>query len=396
MAPTVTASSATTIRPRVLIVDDEPHLQDVLLDVIGAKINCRIFVAHDLAEAQQIIDREEIELLVADVHLPDGDGMSLLPHLRKKQPQAGAIVITGKPSVAGTINALRAGVIDFLPKPFNAQDLLERVNRALHRQRIEAKNDKRLSRLRDAVRRLNISRHTVTKKVDLLCNDLISAYGELSRQMEDVRNQEAFRKLMHEAADLEQLLCHAMDWILKRAGFCNVAIWLAADDSDFQLGAYMKYTITGEPALTDAIKKSLLPLISREGFVHLGAEELVPHLSADLAKLAGQSLIGTNCAYLGETLATLVLFRDAKSPFTDEDAAMIKAICPIFATALASIVRQSDDDEDEDDDDNGGMLDDEPSDPPRRKKKESRSDADWWMRGEPPPFLAVSQPQDRK
>jgi DNA-binding response OmpR family regulator len=390
MAPTVTAASAAKTRPRVLIVDDEPHLQEVLRDVIGGKINCRVFIAEDIQQAKKIIESEEIELLVADIHLPDGDGMSLLPQLRKKQPNAGAIIITGQPSVAGTINALRAGVIDYLPKPFNSEDLLDRVGRALQRQRIEAKNDKRLSRLRDAVRRLNISRHTVTKKVDLLCNDLITAYGELSKQMEDLRNQEGFRKLMHEAKDLEQLLCHAMDWILKRAGYCNVAIWLAADDTDFQLGAYMKYTIPGEQELTDAMKKSLLPMINREGFVHLSAEELAPHLVPGLSALAGQSLVGTTCTYLGEGLATLVLFRDAKSPFTDEDAAMIKAICPIFATALAGCVRGSDDDEDgepeyEDEfrEDTDTESDEEP---PKRKRKDSRNDADWWKRGEAPPF----------
>jgi FixJ family two-component response regulator len=370
----------------VLIVDDEPHLQEVLRDVIGGNINCRVIFAQDIQEARKIIESEEIELLVADVHLPDGDGMSLLPQLRKKQPNAGAIVITGQPSVAGTINALRAGVIDFLPKPFNAEDLLDRVGRALQRQRIEAKNDKRLTRLRDAVRRLNISRHTVTKKVDLLCNDLISAYGELSRQMEDLRNQEGFRKLMHEAKDLEQLLCHAMDWILKRAGYCNVAIWLAADDTDFQLGAYMKYTIAGEQELTDAMKKSLLPLISREGFVHLSSEELAHHLVPGLTPLAGQSLVGANCTYLGESLATLVLFRDGKSPFTDEDAAMIKAICAIFATALAGVVREGEEGEDGELEDEYREDTDTEGDEPKRKRKDAKSDADWWKRGEAPPF----------
>jgi FixJ family two-component response regulator len=388
MAPTVTAANAAKTRPRVLIVDDEPHLQEVLRDVIGGKINCRVFIANDLQEAKQIIESEEIELLVADVHLPDGDGMSLLPQLRKKQPNAGAIVITGHPSVASTISALRAGVIDFLPKPFNSEDLLDRVGRALQRQRIEAKNEKRLTRLRDAVRRLNISRHTVTKKVDLLCNDLITAYGDLSRQMEDLRNQEGFRKLMHEAKDLEQLLCHAMDWILKRAGYCNVAIWLAADDTDFQLGAYMKYTIAGEQELTDAMKKSLLPMINREGFLHLSPEELAHHLTPGLSPMAGQSLVGINCTYLGETLATLVLFRDGKSPFTDEDAAMIKAVCPLFATALAGCVRQNDDDEDgelEEEFREDGTTESE-DDQPKRKRKDPRNDADWWKRGEAPPF----------
>jgi hypothetical protein len=54
----------------------------------------------------------------------------------------------------------------------------------------------------------------VSKKVDLLCNDLVAAYGELSRKLDGVRTQESFRKLVDRRKDLAQLLCHAMDWIL--------------------------------------------------------------------------------------------------------------------------------------------------------------------------------------
>ena len=71
----------------------------------------------------------------------------------------------------------------------------------------------------------------VSKKVDLLCNDLIAAYGELSRQLEAVRTTEAFRGAISAIADLEQLLCHTMDWLLRQMGYANVAIWLASDEA---------------------------------------------------------------------------------------------------------------------------------------------------------------------
>ena len=68
----------------------------------------------------------------------------------------------------------------------------------------------------------------MSKKVDLLCNDLSTAYGELSKQLDTVRTQEGFRKLLGEAKDLEQMLCHAMDWLLRQVGYCNIGIWLAS------------------------------------------------------------------------------------------------------------------------------------------------------------------------
>src|SRR5204862_7437690 len=188
-------------RPRVLVVDDEPELLHLLSDVAGRELACEIRVARDVHEAKRLLEAEAVELLVTDLHLPDGDGMSLLSSMRSKLPSAHAIVITGNPNVNNAINALRAGVVDFLPKPFSASLFVERVNRALERQRLAARTEKRLDRLRDAVRRLNISRRMVSKKVDLLCNDLVSAYGDLSKQFDEVRYQESFRKVLDEATD---------------------------------------------------------------------------------------------------------------------------------------------------------------------------------------------------
>ena len=370
--------------PRVLVVDDEPELVQMLRDIVGRKIDCKFLSAADLDEAKKIIAKEPVELLVTDLHLPGGDGMTLLAELRQKLPSASSIVITGKPTVNGAICALRAGAADFVAKPFSAEQICDRIGKALAQQQLAAKTEKRLDRLRDAVRRLNISRRLVTKKVDLLCNDLVSAYGELSKQFDDVRHQESFRTLLKEAADLEQMLCHAMDWILRKSGYCNVAVWLASEDEGYQLGAYMKYTIAGEEHFTNAMRNSIVPMIAKDGFLHFSAEQAEQNLTpAELDYMRQQTVLGVNCTYLGESLAVLVLFRDDRSPFTDDDAAMLKSISAIFATCLASMVRG---DEGPDEDDDGGSLLDEDPKPDKPKRREKNSDADWWKRGEAPPF----------
>jgi response regulator of citrate/malate metabolism len=392
-----TAVRATETRPRILVVDDEPNLVELVDEVVGSGMSCRVITARNIAEARKLLATEPIELLVADVNLPDGDGTSLLATLRQKQPNASAIVITGAPSVDRAITALRDGALDFLPKPFTAKHLQERVRKALMTQAIIARKEKRLDRLRVAVKRLNEARRLVSKKVDLLCNDLITAYGELSKQLDGVRTQESFRKLLAEAKDLEQLLCHAMDWMLRHLGYSNVAVWLASEEGDFQLGAYMKYTTPGQPSLTEAMKNGLVPMVNREGFLHLCADEAKKVMTADeLKHLPGQTVLATACTYLGESLASVILFRDAASPFSEEDAAALRAISPLFATALASCVRGSDEEEGDADADpdgdekdtpfaDGGTIDNN-SEPPQKPKKPKKDDADWWKRGEPPPF----------
>jgi Tol biopolymer transport system component len=85
-------------------------------------------------------------------------------------------------------------------------------------------------------------------------------------------------------------------------------------------------------------------------------------------------------------LASVVMFRDGKTPFSDDDAEALKAISPIFATALATMVHEGDDGSDED----GSLLDedvrDENDNEPKKKKRKPQNDADWWKRGEDPPF----------
>jgi len=374
--------------PRILVVDDEFDVVDFITDALNRNIDCRLTSASNRSEAARIIESEPVDLLIVDLNLPDGDGAELVTELAKRHPLASAIVVTGAPSVETAVSALRQGAVDFVSKPFTPDEFLRCVRTALHRNAVRVKSESRIDRLRVAVRRLNDARRLVTRKVDLLCNDLVAAYGDLSKQLDLVRITESFRGVVVASEDLEQMLCHAMDWVLRQMGYANVAIWLAGPDPEFQLGAYMKYTISGDPALTEAMRQGLLPILRRDGMIHLTAPEAAKVLTAEeLRHLRNQAVMGIHCTYLGESLAGIVLFRDGNAPFTAEDAATLRAIAPVFAVTLATMVRteaNEDEEDQEDADESDGPLMDEPDDTsPRRRKKD---DADWWKRGEQPPF----------
>lgn len=382
MAPVVSESKPKTpVQPRVLVVDDEPELLELIGETVRRQVGCRVVAASSLAQARKLLASGTFEVLVTDLQLPDGDGMSLLAALHERQPHAGAIIITGNPSLDGAISALRGGAIDFVPKPFRADQLADRVRQAIERHAQLAKRDKRLGRLRDAVKRLNDSRKLISKKVDLLCNDLVSAYGELSRQLDGVRTQDGFRKFIKDAKDLEQLLCHSMDWLLRQVGYANVAVYLASDEGVFQLGAYMKYTVAGEAALTNAIKRVLIPMAAKDALVRIKGTALADRLTPqEMAYLKGHDILAVNCTYLGESLASLVFFRDEAAPFTDDDESLLRQISPIFAVELASVVRD-------------GQLSDTPfydgegeADKDEKPKPRKKDPADWWKTGEEPPF----------
>lgn len=388
---TITPSRLRRALPRILVVDDEPALREMAQDLLPRELSCRVQTAATLVEARRIIDRGGIDLLLLDVNLPDGDGLSLLEPLRKKSPTARTVVISGDVRSEHAMTALRGGAIDFIAKPFTVEQIGQRLGKALARQQLEARDFRRLTRLRDVVKRLNRARKTVSKKVDLLCNDLVHAYTDLAKQLDEVRTQESFRSLIGSARDLEQMLCHSMDWLLRKAGYCNIAIYLVGDDQQYELGAYMKYTIPGTKELTSAMRDGIVRHVVRDGFVAAAGTDLLEMLTADeIAALHGQTLMGTTCSYLGESLAAIVLYRDEKSPFARDDEQMLKSIAPIFATALTSLVHRETPggsiDEPEDGSDDFWKEPPGDDDPPKRRRRDRSSDADWWKRGEPPPF----------
>ncbi len=386
----------------VLVVDDEADLVEFVSDITTRTLKCSVLTARNMTEARRILADHPVELLVTDVHLPDGDGMGLLADLRAGNPSAEAIAITGAPSLDGTIAAMREGFSDLIAKPFTSDQITDRLKLAMARFAQRRRREKRVAALRRTVRRLNEARRLVSKKVDLLCNDLIGAYTELSKQVDSVRLQHGYRQFIKGAADLEQLLCHTMDWMLRQVGYANVALFLAADDQEFNLGAYMKYTVAGESGLTDALERNLVRMAVRKGMVHLKADDAATLLTQpELKYLAGQDVLACNCTYLGDTLAVVVMFRDAKTPFSDADVDALKMISPLFAVSLTKAVKGGglngeDEIEDLQDDapdaPSAGSTDvaDESSEPPQApkspNKKDKRDPADWWKRGETPPF----------
>lgn len=364
-------------RPRVLLVEDEADTLAMLRELI-AGAGCQVMVAKTLAAARKALGRDQsLSLLLTDVALPDGDGLSLLPLLQRNHPTASTIVLTGQPSLERAVRAMRDGAADFVAKPFDNQELLGRVQLALQKHAVAVRQQRRLSRLRGAVKRLGVARRLVSKKVDLLCNDLVGAYSELSRQMDVVRTEESFRKQIAGSKDLEQMLCQTMDWLVRQVGLCNIGLWLATENGGFQLGAYMKYTLAGEPPVVRAMQQGVIPRTMHDGFLHCTGRDLILARKDELCTpLLEQTVVAVSCTYLGEPLATIVFFREEAKPFSEHDIASIKAIGPVFATTLAGTVRDPQGSAD-------GEADPEQDDSSRR---DSRSADDWWKRGEQPPF----------
>ncbi|MBD3369287.1 response regulator [Candidatus Fermentibacteria bacterium] len=122
--------SSNARRYRIMLVDDDHDVLDVLTETLESEgYVCR--TALTARQALKMLNKENFDLLITDVRLPDLSGLELLETLRKNQPGLPTIVITGYASIESTKKAMRLGAVDYLPKPFGAQTVLSAVGRAL-------------------------------------------------------------------------------------------------------------------------------------------------------------------------------------------------------------------------------------------------------------------------
>jgi DNA-binding NtrC family response regulator len=115
----------------VLIVEDEQGLREGLIDAVE-RIGCRAVPAAGLAEAREAVARTEIDCVLLDIRLRDGDGLDFLTELRRGgHHDVPVIVATAYGDSERTIRAMRDGAFDYLTKPFDLPALLATVARAL-------------------------------------------------------------------------------------------------------------------------------------------------------------------------------------------------------------------------------------------------------------------------
>jgi len=127
------------IRPRLLIVDDELLIRDLLYDYFSAR-DFDITVAENGRRALSLIEDESFDTVILDIKMPDMDGLQLTGEIREHHGALPIILITGYPSVDTAIAALRQRVDDYFVKPVNLTHLRKAVEAALtRRQQLDGK-----------------------------------------------------------------------------------------------------------------------------------------------------------------------------------------------------------------------------------------------------------------
>lgn len=117
-------------QPLALIVDDEPDIRELLGMTLGA-MNIHTVCAANLAQAQQALQSNHLDLCLTDMRLPDGSGIDLVRFAQRHCPQMPIAVITAYGSMELAIEALKAGAFDFVSKPVDLKVLRSLVTTAV-------------------------------------------------------------------------------------------------------------------------------------------------------------------------------------------------------------------------------------------------------------------------
>lgn len=123
-------------QPRILVVDDDPNLRKTLSDILKVK-GYETTVAAEGAEAIAAAEREKFSLVLIDLMLPDMHGSEVMAHIKAISPLTQVIILTGHASMDTAIEATKLGAFSYFVKPYQLDDLLQKIRHGVERQQGE-------------------------------------------------------------------------------------------------------------------------------------------------------------------------------------------------------------------------------------------------------------------
>jgi len=117
---------------RVLLVDDEKEFVDVLAERLEAR-DFELLTAYSGDQALAKLEQHEVDVTVLDVLMPGKDGIETLRELKSMNPLIEVIMLTGNATVETAVEGMKKGAFDYLMKPTETKDLVEKIVKAYKR-----------------------------------------------------------------------------------------------------------------------------------------------------------------------------------------------------------------------------------------------------------------------
>ena len=138
-AVSAAAPPADRVRPRILVVDDEPSMR-TLLSIVLRREGYDVLLAENGAAAIDALERERVDLLISDLKMPDVDGVDVLRAAKRIDKDILGIMITAFASTDTAVEAMRLGACDYLSKPFDVDLLRMKVREKIDNRQVRREN----------------------------------------------------------------------------------------------------------------------------------------------------------------------------------------------------------------------------------------------------------------
>jgi len=157
----------TIVSPRILIVDDEVEITEILADLLSEEYEC--IRAGSAEEALTRLQESNFQLVISDITMPGMSGLDMIPHVKEIAPDTVVVMISGMQTVESAIGALRLGAFDYLMKPFDLRQVEAVVKRALEHHDLVVAKQRYENHLEELVEQRTI-------ELDKALNSLEAAY----------------------------------------------------------------------------------------------------------------------------------------------------------------------------------------------------------------------------
>ncbi|MFH1386842.1 MAG: sigma-54 dependent transcriptional regulator [bacterium] len=128
----------TTIKPNILVVDDEQSLRDSMQMLLEERY--QVFLAGSGKEAINVIKKNRIDLVLLDIMLPEISGLEVLKIIKSLDDSIEVIMVTAVITVGKAVEAIRSGAYDYITKPFDIQALSEQVEKVIEKRAVYKEN----------------------------------------------------------------------------------------------------------------------------------------------------------------------------------------------------------------------------------------------------------------
>ncbi|AEB09616.1 sigma-54-dependent transcriptional regulator [Desulfobacca acetoxidans] len=116
---------------KILLVDDEPDMLDMLEMIITDKTPHQVTTTNNPLELTELLTRDTFDLVITDLKMPSMDGIEVIKAVKQHDPDTPVVMITAFGTIESAEEAVRQGAYDFITKPFRKEQILVAISRAL-------------------------------------------------------------------------------------------------------------------------------------------------------------------------------------------------------------------------------------------------------------------------